>query len=294
MEQFCLTEIETKDNLVLQGLYAGPRHQRGTALLWIHGLSSEFYSDLAVHEAFAKACEKKGWGYAAFNNRGHSLICAIQKLDSKEKRGYLHYPAGAGQERFYDCVSDIDAGINFLIRQGFKKVYLVGHSTGSNKACYYAGKIKDSRVGGVVLTGPVSDRLGEEKTNPNTAETIAFMKKRIREGKGDTLLFGYHFFPLTPKRYLSLFDKDAVEDVFDYGEKKPKMRWFSNIHKPLYVILAGNDEYADRTAQEMRKVFDAYANSMHYKSEILPDCTHGFEGRETILVRKIVNWIVHT
>jgi pimeloyl-ACP methyl ester carboxylesterase len=293
MEKFFLTEIETKDNLVLHGLYMSPRKKRDIALLWIHGLSGEFYGNLPVHEAFAKACEKRGWGYAAFNNRGHSLISGIHKRDPQEAKGYSYFSAGAGMEHFEDCICDIDAGIDFLIRQGFKKIYLVGHSTGSNKACYYAGKTRDPRLGGVVLTGPISDRLMEEKSNRHLGKSLSFMKKKIKEGKGSQLFFGHHFFPITPKRFVSLFERGQTEDVFDYGEH-PVMKYYQCIRIPLYVVIGEYDEYADRPVQDIKRVFDRLSHSEKYGSYLIPAAIHGFDGKESILVRKIVDWIVHT
>jgi len=117
------------------------------------------------------------------------------------------------------------------------------------------------------------------------------MHRFIKEGKGDELLLGYHFFPITPKRYISLFEPGSAEDTFDYGDEKPKMTSFSKIKLPLLVILAGADEGADRPVGDIKKVFDAHITSKHYKSVIIPGALHKFHENEKDVADIINNWM---
>lgn len=289
MKQYFLTECVTKDDVIHQGIYFEPKKKSDTALLYIHGLSSLFSSHIATCDGFADMGEKKHIGFASFNNRGFGLISGPQKKDSTALTGFTHIPGGAGQEVFEDCVLDIDAGVTFLITQGYKKVVLVGRSTGANKACFYAGTVDDPRVIGVVLNSPISDRL--EKSEKEIAETLPRMKKLIATGKGDELINGYNFFPLTPKRYVSLYEKGSKEDVFDYGDEKSKMTTYAKIKKPLYVIFGGSDELADRPVTAIKKVFDTHTTSKKYTSIIVPGALHGFDGKEDKLARLVGEWI---
>ncbi|EKD66992.1 MAG: hypothetical protein ACD_48C00645G0004 [uncultured bacterium] len=288
MKKYFLTEIETKDKLIHQGIYFEPKKKSDSAILWIHGLSSTYASHIPTCDAFADICEKYHFGFAAFNNRGAKFIDGIQKRDPSNPKGYIHVPGGAGQEKFEECIYDIDAGMTFLIHQGYKKVFLIGRSTGANKTCFYAGTVQDSRVIGVILNSPISDRL--EKTKKEIAETLPLMKQKILEGKGDELLFGYSHFPMTAKRYLSLYEIGSKEDVFDYGDEKPKLIAFSNITKPLYVILGEKDEHADRPVVDIKKVFDEHAKSKNYTSIIVPNALHGFDGMEQKLAKLVGEW----
>ncbi len=297
MKQFYLAEITTKDKLVHQGLYAEPKKpsfakaSAGKAILWVHGLSAAFYSEIHLYETVAETCEKQGWGFALFNNRGHDLIAGIRKYDGTLPNGYSYLPAGAGQEIFEDSILDIEAGIEFLVKQGFKEIVLVGHSTGANKVCYFAATQKNPHVIGVVLSGAMSDRLEKTISPEKRKKDLASMHRLVKNGKGDELLLGYHFFPITPKRYISLFEPGTNEDTFDYGDKKPKLTYFSNIKLPLMVLLAGADEYADRPMGDIQNVFDAHATSKQYKSVIIPGALHKFNGKEQEVVETIVSWI---
>ncbi len=291
MKRFYLVEIVTKDTLSHQGIYFAPKKKGKRALLWMHGLSAAFYTGMSLYEACADACEKEGWGFAHFNNRGHDLIAGVRKMDGTPPYGYSYYQAGAGQEVFEESVLDIEAGIDFLVGQGFSEIILVGHSTGANKACYFAGTQKNPHVVGVVLSGPMSDRLHAITDHAKFKKDLAYMHTLVDEGRGNELLVGYHFFPMTPKRFISLFEPRSTEDVFDYGEPEPRLKYFSEIKLPLLVHLAGADEGADRPIEEIQKVFDARATSPKYKSVVIPGALHRFNGREQEAIAAIVEWV---
>jgi pimeloyl-ACP methyl ester carboxylesterase len=295
MKQYSITEIVTKDNLILQGIYHEPPHKSGTAILWVHGLTSHFYGD---HEIFEKMMELGdnppaggGYGFASFNNRGSGMVTGMSKVDPRSPKGSLYVTLGSGIETFTDCIYDIDAGISFLIKQGFKKVILIGQSTGANKVCYYAGSQKDARVAGVILASPISDRLAGAVRDKKLQTNLRRMKKMVEKGKGDFLVNNLIFMPLTPKRYISLYDKNTEEDVFDYGDKNPKLKYFSQIMKPLLVILGEADESADRPVSEIKKVFDERAKSKRYNSTIIANATHGYDGKEKEFAQIIIHWI---
>ena len=291
MKQFYLTENVTKDKLVHQGLFYQPKKKSKRAMLFVHGLTGTFYNHVKLFELFASACENSGIGFAAFNNRGHDIVTGIRKIDPKEPKGYTKLNGGAGYERFEDCVYDIDAGISFLVKQGYSEIILAGHSTGANKVCYYGGTKKDARVAGIILLSPVSDRLDPALDKKTIDKQLLEMKKKIEEGRGDELLSGVHVFPMTPRRFVSLYSPRSSEDTFDYGDTKPTLTYFSAIHAPLLLLIGSLDEYLDRPVKKFLDVFDQYARSKNYKSIIIPGALHGFNGKENIAVDAMFRWV---
>lgn len=284
-----LVDILTKDQLVHQGMVHIPKGCGKTAVVWIHGLTGTFYSNTKSMELFALACEKQKMAFGAFNTRGHDYVSDAHKIDGTNTRGYVHQTIGAGVEHFPDCVQDIDAMVSFFVHRGFEKMVLVGHSTGANKVCYYAGTVNDPKVAGVVLSGPMSDRYSasDEQTNK---KHHAIMEQKIREGKGEELLTGFDFFPLTPKRWMSLLAVGSPEDVFNYHDEEGALATFSKITIPLLVMFGGSDEHADRPIVEIQKAFDAHAQSAKYKSVVIPGADHSFTGKEHTFVDVIVSW----
>lgn len=286
---FTLEQITTSDGVIHQGILAEPSNPNGKALVWVHGLTSTFYNNVFMTNELARRALESGMAFAAFNNRGHDMITDVKKADPAKTRGYGYAMAGSGYENFSDCVFDIDAVLSFLKEKGYREIYVIGHSSGAQKVCYYAGSHDRPELAGIVLASPISDRLGtggEERIS-----IIESMRKKIAEGKGDELISGLSYFPMTPKRYVSLYYQGSLEDHFDYGDPHPRMKYFSTIQKPLLVLLAGNDENADRPIEEIKIIFDLSQKSSDYQSLIVPDALHGFGGKEEGLAQLIVRFL---
>lgn len=284
MEKFELVEIVTKDKLVHQGIFFTPPKHTKKALLWVHGLTGKFYGNLKLMNLFAKHCEKYGMGFAAFNNRGHDIISNFKKTDG------TRVTIGAGGELFEESVFDIEASVAFLVGQGFSEIILVGHSTGANKVCYYAATNLDPRVTGIVLAGPMSDRLSRNTDKEQYDKNMTMLKMLIDEGKGAALITKVGGFPMTANRLWSLLAPNTKEDIFNYGDTKNTLSDFGTIQKPLLVVFSENDETADRPITTIKNVFDTHTASKNFKSIIIPDTTHSYEGKEVEFVKIVVSW----
>lgn len=292
MKQFYITEIVTKDKLIHQGLFFKPEKPGKKAILWIHGLTDNFYGDVRTFKVFAEECEKHGWGLASFNNRGHDIVASIARIDKTTAKGYTHFTHGSGVEKFIDCTLDIDAAITFLNERGFTEVILIGISTGANKACYYAGTQKDSRVIGIVLASPISDVAMKLKELGKTYKNIVKNLSKLVKTEAGKLQKGLNYMPITIERFLSLYEMDSPEDTFPYYQKNPKFTLFSKISKPLMIVMAGSDEYTDRPVGEIVAVYDKFQHSQNYKSVIIPGAFHSFGGKEKEFVKMISDWIL--
>jgi len=291
MKQFYLVETTTKDKLIHQGIFYKPSRPGKKAILWMHGLASTFYSNISLLTEFATQCEVRGIGFASFNNRGHDIVTGVKKVDRSSEKGYTRVGGGAGIETFTDAIHDIDAGVAFLSTQGFSQVVVVGHSTGSNKTCYYAATQNNNRIAGYVLAGPVSDLYAPGVDHAEISKKLQKMKMHIKSGKGDVFLEGLYDFPMTPKRYVSLFSETSNEDMYDYFGTGKKLRPFlSKIRKPLLIVLGERDEYLNKPVKEALDIFDQYAATPKYKSLVIQGGLHSFNGQEKEVVSAILRW----
>lgn len=290
MTQFTLIEVMTKDKLIHQGILHRPKKPTKKAILWVHGLTGRFYGDPLLMNLFGELCDKHDVAFASINNRGHDIITNLKKVDAAHLGGFRRVVGGSGVEIFEECVLDIDAGISYLVGLGYTEVYLAGHSTGANKVCYYAATKSDARVAGVVLAGPMSDRLMQEKDKLNYEKNLLAAKAQVLAGRGDRIQQSESFFPVTSRRALSLLTPNSPEDVFTYGDTDKPLRVFAKITKPMLVIFSGADESADRPVEAIRAVFDKTTRSKHYVSRIIADATHSYTGKEKDFVTMVVKW----
>lgn len=289
MNSVSLVEITTKDNLIHQGLYAEPAKQTGTALLWVHGLSSNFYSNASRINTMIDVCRGNRIGFAVFNSRGHDVVTGIKKIDVKNGNKQTRIVGGAGNERFEESVYDIDAGVSFLKEKGFTKIILIGSSTGANKVCFYAGTQQDPRVSGVVLASPVSDHLNPDEKLSWFVRS--FLKVLQALGLGDSFVPFVQPYPVTPNRALSLVTPHSSEDVFDYDDTEHGLKVFGNITKPLLILLGELDESLDRPAFVIKSVYDNKTHAKRYASVIIKDADHGFKGKEKEFSKEIIKFI---
>jgi dienelactone hydrolase len=285
---FNLEQLTTSDGYLHQGLVSLP-NRATRALVWVHGLTSTFYNNVVLMKALAQETETQGLAFASFNTRGHDMITGVKMKDKASAKGYKHGIAGAGYEVFTDCVYDIDAVITYLQAQGVEEIVLFGHSTGANKVAYYQAEKQDNRVMGVILGSPLSDRYGNSLDKEKVQQDIQIMKELVGSGKGEGLVTGKMFFPLTPKRFLSLMIAGA-EDQFGYGETPPQLPYVQKILSPLLVLLGEQDEYLDRPAVDVLTVFQQISRSSKFSSQLLSEANHGYDGQEENVAKLVTAW----
>ena len=127
-----VVEIVTPKRYVLNGLWFGPKEPK-QAFIFIHGLTGSAFSMERMADAFVDPKT----AVLTFNNRGFEKITEIKR----RYRGKSEWVrAGGTYELFTECADDIQGAVNFTRRRGVKEVYLVGHSTGCQKAFYWATK----------------------------------------------------------------------------------------------------------------------------------------------------------
>ena len=122
-----LIRAKTADGVLLDGSL---QHHTGmdstsqnTAWLLVHGTGSNFYSSGVLH-SFAEQLVHRGCSVARINTRGHDIISALPG-------GRTPLSGGAAFESIADCVHDLRAWVDELIRRDFQRVVLVGHSMGT-------------------------------------------------------------------------------------------------------------------------------------------------------------------
>lgn len=279
-----LTSIRTRDGVSLHGIIVRSRQKSATALIWIHGLGSNFSGGQALVKELSARCTKNGITYFKFNTRGHDSA----HRDTRKKKG-LH---GSGFERFTDCVPDIRAMITEARRLGYRKLILAGHSTGANKALYYLLKTSDPAVKGLLVLGPVNDIAAGRKKFGAVGLTrgVALAEKLAK--KNPMALMPQKYGIVTAQRFLSMFRAGGTEDTFPYLDPRADWKALKSVRVPVAAVFGQQDEYLDRPAKKIIEIFRANAPlAKSFTGAIIKGADHGFKGKEKELADAIIRFV---
>ncbi|PYM11627.1 MAG: hypothetical protein DMD81_26365 [Candidatus Rokuibacteriota bacterium] len=276
-----LVRVRTRDGVFLDGVIVEPRRRRRAALIWVHGLGSSFSSGQPMIAALSKRLTAAGIAFIKLNTRGHDAVA----------RGGKRL-AGAAFERFGESVEDVRAMIAFARDAGYRGVILAGHSTGANKVLHFASRVRDRRVRGVILLGPVSDIAGEAKrVGTRELRRRVAVAERLARRDPDALVpreFGFW----SARRYLSLYRPGETEDVFQYYRANARWTALRRVRVPIAVVIGSRDEYLDRRPSELVEAFERNATRARSVAGIaIAGARHGFQGREDVLAREVVAWV---
>lgn len=278
--------LVTKDSIQLSAiLFGSPSSETG--FIFLHGLGSSAFS----HNEVLPSGEKYLSLY--IHNRGHDELASLKKLNPAKEKGYDWFPGGQAHEIFSDCIYDIQAGVDYLKNLGVKKIFLVGHSTGCQKTIYYLSRLPiKNDISGAILICPMSDYSATLSTvEPSLlAKASNHARNMVKVGEPNKLLPGY-LWPetLDAQRFLSLCTPDSTEEIFSYCQPDKKPELLQKVFNPLLVLLAENDEYADRPISEIAKWFSDNTNNATV--QLIEGSLHSLTGKNELIQKKITNWL---
>jgi len=268
-----VVEITTPKRFILNGLLFGPKKPK-RVIVWVHGLGSSMFSKLAIAEKLIDGQT----AVLVFNNRGHDTIANVPTTGKKRVKG------GAAHEKFTDSADDIQGAINFAKKNGIKNIFLAGHSTGCQKAIYYASRnpFRTRRVlNGVIILAPMSDYSAHrhEYGAKKVQRAVHYAQAMARRGNGQQLLPTHIWdWPWSAQRFLSLYSGKGAEEIFTYWDAKKDPKTLRSVKVPVLVLLAEKDEYGDRPAERIEEWFGKHLQGKN-RIEIIPNVSHSFSSK---------------
>ncbi len=275
-----LVRFRTPDGVELHGFMKHCK-DRKSAILYLHGLCGTFYRNYYIY-SMANVSAKAGIGFLSIEQRGSYVALGFSK------NGKRRLMAGGAFERFEDSADDIRGAIRFLRSIGYRNVYLVGHSTGCQKATHYMWKTRDRSVKAMVLLAPADDyNINRISMRKGFKPAVAFARKA---GGRSVMPEKYLKQMFSAGRFLSFSDPKRREArIFNYN--RGKLSEFSSIRIPVLAIFGSNEQYADRPVGEYLDILERNTSSRRFSRMVIRGADHGFRDKDAILSKKVVGWL---
>lgn len=205
---------------------------------------------------------------------------------------------------FDDSVLDIEAAVDALVSEGFKKIYVLGWSLGANITVYYAVRGAHKNVKGLILEGcssslPLSHKRRLDKWNsiPSYEHIYDVAKKVLRhdpsETKNDRIFIVY-------RAWGSSFNPSDCE-MFTYRTwwymRSPEAlnaktdEIIRGVKVPVLFIHGERDDVV--AAEEVQELLRILKKSGNKKAELtfIPGAKHDCMENPSFTVDTIVGWI---
>lgn len=271
-----LIRTKTVDGVLLDGSLqqadAAISSVNRTVWLLVHGTGGNFYSS-GVLQIFAEQLVGGGQSAARINTRGHDVITAVG--------------GGAAFESIADCVHDLRAWVDWLVRRGFSQIVLVGHSLGGVKAIYSQAHDPHPNVVALVGVSPPRFCHAEWQTSPQAGAFRDHFRQatELAEcGRGDELMLAQQPLPLwlTAAGFLA---KYGPHDNYDFIPLLPRLTC-----PTLVIVGTGSVESSPAFEATPAAIGQQLKTQKHLCLQLVPGANTCYSGQLDAPVRLAREW----
>ena len=288
-----LIKFYATDNVELTGALYKSNKNNDKIILAVHGMSSNCFKK--KDEVIAKYANEAGIDYCCFNNRGSELVRYITvKKDGKENKEF----GGATYEDVLDGYYDISGAIMKLIRLGYSKIYLQGHSLGCTKIIYTYNKLKKENsvlvkfIKGIILLSFVDiPSVLKVFLADRYEKYLNLAESKEKAGKETELMpLDSSLYPISVKTFLR-YIRDNKEIDFININKDPSLKIINSINVPLFMRWGNVNELILEDA----KIYSEKVNNIvkNDKKDIgyIDGADHSYHNKEKELAKQIIKFI---
>ncbi len=276
-----IVKVKTPDDITLFGLLT-KSNDKDTILINIHGTGSGFYVE-EFEQEFSERIPKIGISTLFTNNRGNYTLECWQNT-------------GCAQEKFEDCVIDINTWIEFALNNGYKNIILQGHSLGTEKVVYYMekGKYKEL-IKAVILLG-FSDSFGVQIKflETQSIDPMKNAKELVSEGKGHEFINSIWLshagvLQKTANSYINCFSEDSELSKALPLRKGKDLLFYQNIKVPILGVISDTDNWNAMLGVD---TIDLLRNeNVNAEIKTISNTDHSFSGKQKELVDIVEDFI---
>lgn len=288
-----LLEVTTSDGVRLHGALLPPTAD-GTlnlefdAILLLHGTGSNFYSAQLLRTLAEQAAR---WGMAGLrvNTRGHDGMSAAVVTDpaSGQQARRLF---GAAYEQVDQCRHDVAAWLDLLVRRGYRRVVLAGHSLGAVKAIYATACEPHPVLAALVAVSPPRLSYSHFAASPRAAgflADVAAAEAHVGAGRPETLMEVRFPLPyvVTAAGFL---DKYGPEERFNL------LRLIDRVSCPMLFTYGGQEVEQSVAFRELPAALAAAAarDGLDLTVAVVAGGDHIYTGVYAALFDRIETWLV--
>jgi pimeloyl-ACP methyl ester carboxylesterase len=163
------------------------------------------------------------------------------------KKGGTGLNLGSYYERIEESHLDISAFVEILIKEGYQKIGLIGHSLGTIKAVRYLfeGEHKD-KISRLILLAPFDKNAFLERNAPGKwQEQLAQAEAKIADGKAEEIVPIPEFeeYPITYRTFVSWYNQTDLSRIWDFYQKDYDFPILKQINIPVKVIIGSEDVF---------------------------------------------------
>jgi len=284
-----LIAFKTSDGYELHGFLIKGKNKKkksGKVLISIHGMTGNFYS-WPGSRLMAKIFLQNGYDFFKINTRGHDVVSKYYRNIKGKSESYL---GGTAYEKFEDSWKDIAGAVSEMKEKGYKKIILFGHSTGCQKAAYYAYKTNSKDISAVVLMAPADGFNTNKKELGRKFYPTLRLARRLAQRNQKLIPLEDGFNSMSPKRFLSIADLKSVEArLFNYEDNK--MKEFSKIKVPICAVFGSNEEYKTKPVRIYLKQLAKVTRSKKFVAVEIKGADHAFKNHEAETAKVVVKWL---
>ncbi|WP_304205911.1 alpha/beta hydrolase [Fusobacterium perfoetens] len=279
----------TKDGLNLVGAYWEPKEKKA-CVVFTHGMFDNVIENNFI-ELIGENLSKEGYGFIFGHNRGYGVINSIIVRDPVTKKAGNKI-IGSTYEKFGESIYDVDLWIETAKELGYKKIILASHSFGCLKNLYYLSKKGIEIIDGLILIS-APDTAGLVGRREESKKMFLEAEQNIKAGNSKKIMEGkmLNIFPISSRTFYT-FRKGSILDIFPLVEKPKSFGIFSDINKPILVILGEKDSViGDTPEKDLEELKKRAIGTNDFSSKLIYGASHKYIKKERELSFTIVEWM---
>ena len=258
-----------------------------TCVLHIPGFGGAFDS---LPQIMGEYFQKNHIAYLCGLTQGAYPQKTLKKF--KADNTFTEQLCGATYEKFENSLPDISCWVEYLLKNGYDNLFLLGHSLGCNKVLYYLKEKNIKQIKGVILLAPQD--FSKIVYNPIHQGMLEEAEDNIKRGEPHKILNRRFlgFAPISSFTFYNMKDNKNQHN-FNYKDPNENYQFLKDINKQVFMVMGNKDPAVEKMATEE---IDSCFSRVHkcfnrFSYKIIKNAGHTFNGKEELVAKYVLNYI---